>query len=169
MDRRLAVLALLIALIACGTIISYFVWKGQQEGSGLDFSLSPSVVTPGELPPGEVGPASKPAAKPELTGAAKPPPPVKAAPSVKTVQKDKALTTPEFAFQALPHDAPLAEFPHVLAWQKRRDWYKTRDLDMGGNGPPTPPPDGLRGVPKPPPVPPTPPVIPPTPESPSGL
>jgi hypothetical protein len=82
-----------------------------------------------------------------------------------------------FSFDVLPFDAPLAEFPIVLVWQKHREWYVTRDTDLEGRlATPLATPSALSGRPRPPPVPPPPggggggpSPIPPTPESPSGL
>ncbi|MEI6148292.1 MAG: hypothetical protein WCS01_04290 [bacterium] len=92
------------------------------------------------------------------------------------------LKPEEFAFDAIPYAAPLAEFPLVLVDQRSREWYLTRDMEMdsrlspaeadildrmqtdihGGGGKPP------RGPPKPPPGPPGPPEVPPE-ESYSGL
>lgn len=42
-----------------------------------------------------------------------------------------------FVFMPLPFDAPLAEFPLVLVWQKNREWYRIRDFDLDGRLSPT--------------------------------
>lgn len=76
-----------------------------------------------------------------------------------------------FVFNTLPYDAPLAQFPLVLVWQKNLEWYKTVGGRTAGSiappsgniygrppsRPPTPPNPPPNPPPKPPPEPPKPP------------
>ena len=74
-----------------------------------------------------------------------------------------------FTFSSLPNNAPVAEFPLVLVGQKSLEWYRTRSGNDGGGaiGAPGAELASIHGRPPgPPPGPPTPPGPPPEPPEP---
>ena len=88
--------------------------------------------------------------------------------SFRTVLPPAKLAPSMFVFSTLPFDAPIAEFPLVLVWQKNLEWTKTRTGDRGGAGAPSPlSPGVIYGKTPPPPVTP-PPINPPGPPEPPG-
>jgi len=91
----------------------------------------------------------------------------------RTVLPPSKLSVDMFAFSSLPFDAPVAEFPLVLVWQKNLEWAKTMTGDrvgawkvgpgsltpgsIYGKAPPGTPPSRPPGPPGPPGPPPRPP------------
>lgn len=165
-DRKFIILAILAGLIICGGIVAYFYWQNLRGGRGADYAAPRVIPVEPSTPPATPPPAPAPKETKEPPKLAPPRPEIdKAATKGPTPAFPHTLAPPDFVYKPIPHDAPLAEFPIMLVWQKRREWYRPPG---GGELPISPPPFSV--VPKPPRVPPTvPPTIPPTEQSPSGL
>lgn len=164
-DRKFILLAIIACLLICGAIVSYYYWQNQKNRHGAGYAtarVAPTEPLP-PLPPVPT-PAPKETKEPPKIAPTQTAPQKSAGPKP-TAPRTHSLAPPDFVYRPLPYDAPLAEFPIVLVWQKRREWYRPPG---GKELPITPPPFSV--VPKPPHVPPTiPPTIPPTEQSPSGL
>jgi hypothetical protein len=192
--------ASLLVAVACGAIILHFALAETTPIPDLANLRSLAAVTPSSLPvapsqplsadqtssrrqPAPAQPSARPAVLPTATK-------VPNADFVGGVPKELIsvlelrLRPEEFAFDALPYDAPVAEFPLVLVDQNFRDPYMVRDMEMDSRLSPS---DAdilarlqadIHGAPRPPTVTPLPPPgpggpggpeVPPPEESNSGL
>ena len=196
-NHRFTVILVLLALIICGVIAGYFAFMTPAPKKmdlaailkilNLDiYTAENEIEIPAAKPPLENGPPGN---------ALVPPPPAGTTPAAKlpmaefvhekikgvdtraeftsgmtafrTVLPPAKLAPDMFVFSTLPFDAPVAEFPIVLVWQKNLEWTRTRTGDRSGGGP-----SGLAGgtiygkTPPPPVTPPTPPGPPGPPEPP---
>lgn len=186
-NRRFIILVVLLGMLICGSILAYFNFITPAP------AISPLALTLKPATPVQVAPQTPPPQEPKPETPRKletAPPPVPPSEFPKTKIKDVAPTAdfnsrelapknllantklaPEmFAFNTLPYDAPLAQFPLVLVWQKNLEWYKTVGGRIAGSiappsgniygrppsSPPTPP-EPPEPPPKPPPEPPEPP------------
>jgi len=69
--------------------------------------------------------------------------------TLNTVFPPSKLASYMFAFSSLPFDAPVAEFPLVLVWQKNLDWAKGTTGERGGSVPSSLPSGTIYGKAKP--------------------
>jgi hypothetical protein len=187
--------AFLLVAVACGGIILHFTLAETVPMPDLANLQSLAAVTPSSLRPVTPAPPAS-AARPSPLGQSTPAQPstlpalqptATKAPNADFSEKmtDGLNTVPEmllrpeeFAFDALPYDAPVAEFPLVLVDQYFRDPYMARDMEMDSRLSPseadiiTRMQADISGTPRPPPVTPPPPPGPggpPPEESNSGL
>ncbi len=139
--RIIVIIAAVLALIACGAIIGHFIARaptGDPYRRIADLQSIPRLapmplpVAP-DMPSPAVTPTPTPEPAPPVPTVVPPPPP----PPPKTEPAPKVIVVPPrrllqelFVYMPLPFDAPLAEFPLVLVWQKNRDVYRIRDFDM---------------------------------------
>jgi hypothetical protein len=174
--------AFLLALAASAGILIHFALTEPPVLPDLTSlqSLAPVTPAPRKSPPSQPSPARQVAPRqPTTTKAPNAEFPTKEIDKL-TAALEFRLRSEEFAFDALPYDAPTAEFPLVLVEQYIREPYRTRDMELDSrlsaseadilsrmNA-------DIHGTPRPPPTTPTPPgpsgpPEPPPEESKSGL
>lgn len=148
-DRRVVVAAIVLAVLACVGIVAYFATRPPSEdplAALMRLRSEARSLAPSPVPPAPVVPpvASAPSVNPPTLEApigpppAVPPPP---APKVAEIPKEspplpirvvlppRRLQPEEFVFSPIPFDAPLAEFPLLLVWEKTREGYNIHELD----------------------------------------
>lgn len=131
--------AVLLAAVACLAIVLHYAFTEPPVIPDLTelSHLHPAVPTASGTPPpqpgsGDPSAATRPQTPPTLSPAPKAPSAdfsTKVDDSLKMALRFR-LKPEEFAFDAIPYDAPLAEFPLVLVDQRSREWYLTRDMEM---------------------------------------
>jgi hypothetical protein len=182
--KTLVIVAVIVAVVACGGIIAHFMTRPQPadpfaaltQFQEVPSQTSPSAPATEPAVPAQVTVPPAPEAPPAPKAGVVPPPPPPPAPvvespkrpaplPVRVVMPPRRLQPEGFVFTPIPHDAPIAEFPLLLVWQRDSDMYLMREFNRF-----TPPQSALVGrfgsgffKTNPPPT------IPPTEESPSGL
>lgn len=151
--KTILIIATALAIVACLIIVGHFATRPTESDP---FAQLTDLNVPALTPPSPPSPVEP---KPEATPAQVPPPPPEpkaetpaptlAPPTLKastqTEGPKQAQTAPiiapmpprrlapgVFVYEPIPHDAPVAEFPLVLVWQKDREWYRIRDFDLNG-------------------------------------
>lgn len=136
--RTLVVLALVLAIGACGGIIWYYETQTPSVGADLSALASVPAVTPAPassaLLPGTTpaAPGTPPAPATSLPGGAQPKAEFNASLDAAgtIVALPDRLVPDMFAFDSLPFDAPVAEFPLVLVDQRVRTVDFVRDMEL---------------------------------------
>ncbi len=152
-DKRFAIIIILLCLLACSFIGSYFYYETLTPApdnlarlkdllSKTELDTTPATSTPS--PAGTDALLDKSAEKPKentgkvefndkLNGLAT----TETTTTIKETSDKDVLPPPRlapnmFIFSTLVNDAPISEFPLVLVGQKSLDWYRTRSGNDGG-------------------------------------